>query len=217
MLMAFAIDGAAAQAADSAVGKTGAAAVQIESRGVVLAVDDADVTLTRKGDGRPFFSYRAFEAERFQRDLALLRDGGAPDETKGCVRRIKVMPIAWAGVLLSVRQSSQTSCPREAHPADESRFVTFAVSAGGGQKNEDADALKAEAPAAVTPVSLTEWVGEQAVFAALRKDPLVRKALTDAAAPPTTLGVLLNLLIESPPVVGDKRHCYAFPDDLLRR
>jgi len=162
----------------------------------MLAVSGNDLTLTRGHDAVPFFSFRAYEAARFQADFS-------PVAARDCGRRISVTPVAWAGSFLSVQTLEETGCTHEAHPAGEARFVTLAVTPGGA-----------------TPVkvaSLSDWIAESDLLAALRKDSLVQRALAPSAATnPESLAELLQSLEETVPVVSTQS-CYAFPVDLLER
>jgi hypothetical protein len=188
-----------------------------EVRGVTLDVLPTDVTLTQAGEQRPFFSLRAFEAERLRRELdgdgakGDLRDS---DSMKGCVRTIEVVPLAFTGDLLSLRETSETICPREAHPAGEARFATFAITRASESKRKPGDT---GAPMTTALVPLTEWVPAAALFTSLRRNALVRAALASASSPPTTLAELVAAAAESPPVVVEKKSCHAFPEDLLER
>ena len=178
----------------------GAPSAQVESQGVTLAVFANDLTLTRAQDAAPFFSFRAYEAARFQADFP---PASADTAAQVCARRISVTPVAWAGSFLSVQTLEETGCKLEAHPAGEARFITLAVT-----------------PGSVSPVkvaSLTDWAAESDLLAALRKDSVVQRALSSAAPTnPTSLAELLRSLEEAVPVVS-KQSCYAFSGDLLER
>lgn len=175
-----------------------------ESHGVRLTIETSDLTLARVGEPRPFFSYRQVQQQRFATELATLGKGEAPDGGQPqCTRRIEVKVVTWTGALLGLRETAETTCAREAHPSGESRFVLFAIDAAGK------DPLRS--------VSLKDWVAERPLFEALRKDALVRRAITGAEEKPTDTAGLVEALAASPPVVDGDRACYAFPDDLLQR
>jgi len=199
--------GVRAASAPPPASEAGAPLWQGENRGVLLRVFASDVTLTRAGSAAPFFSYRSFHDVTFRRDLSGARGDGPATEVAGCTRRVVASPVAWAGPYLTFRETVETSCPREAHPAGESRFRTFVVAAQ-------------EANATARPMSAqdaTAWLDERSLFGALSKDPLVKRATTDASPPPRSLDALVSVLAEAAPVVVEGQSCYAFPDDLLTR
>ena len=176
-----------------------AGATQIQSQDVTLTVSANDLTLTRLHDAVPFFSFRAQEAARFQADFPTASANAA---TQVCARRITVTPVAWAGAFLSLQTLEETGCKLEAHPSGEARFVTWVV-----------------APGSASPVkvaSLSDWIAESDLLAALRTDSVVRRALASSDASPTSLAELLQSLEATAPVVS-KQSCYAFPGDLLER
>ena len=117
--------------------------------------------------------------------------------------------MAWAGPHLTFRETVETSCPREAHPAGESRFRTFVIAAEGAETEPTARPLSAK--------DATAWLDERALFTALGKDPLVKRATADASPAPRSLDALVSALAETAPVVVEGKACYAFPDDLLTR
>ena len=173
---------------------------QVESHGVTLAVSGNDLTLTRGQDAIPFFSFRAYEAARFQADFP---PASADAAAQVCARRISVTPVAWAGSFLSLQTLEETGCKLEAHPAGEARFVTLAVTS--------------ESATPVKVASLSDWIAESDLLAALRKDSVVQRALASSAATnPASLADLLQSLEGTVPVVS-KLSCYAFPGDLLER
>ena len=173
--------------------------MRVESHGVTLAVSANDLTLTQNHEAVPFFSFRAYEAGRFQAEFP----PASTDAAQACARRISVTPVAWAGSFLSLQLLEETGCKLEAHPAGEARFVTLAITPGGA-----------------TPVkvaSLSDWIAESDLLAALRKDSVVQRALASSGAPnPASLADLLQNLEGASPVVS-KQSCYAFPGDLLER
>ena len=172
----------------------------MESHGVTLAVSVNDVTLTKDHGAIPFFSFRAYEAARFQAEFP---PGSADAAAQACARRISVTPVAWAGSFLSLQMLEETGCQLEAHPAGEARFITLAVTPEGA--------------APVKVLSLSDWISESDLLAALRKDSVVQRALASSrATDPASLADLLQKLEGTIPVVS-KQSCYAFPGDLLER
>ncbi|HEX2658993.1 MAG TPA: hypothetical protein VHU40_12005 [Polyangia bacterium] len=198
--------GQVVRAAAAPVPDAGAPVWQGEAHGVVLRASAGDVTLARAGGTAPFFSYRAFHEEAFRRELTEARGDGPASDVAGCTRKVVASPVAWTGSSLTFRETVETSCPREAHPAGESRFRTFVI---------------AEATTTARPMSAkdaTAWFDERAFFAALGKDALVKRAMAGVSPPPRTLDALVSALAETAPVVeGEGKACYAFPDDLPTR
>jgi hypothetical protein len=144
------------------------------------------------------FSYESWAEWSFRRERAAAGDADA-----GCMREIKVTPVAWLMPLLSLREELYQSCPRAAHPGGETRLTTLAVD------------LNEHSLGSPRPVVLTELYDAAVVSEALRRDPLVEKALQGKDVP-AELGALVRALAETPPVL-DGKHCYSFPEDLLSR
>lgn len=131
----------------------------------------------------------------------------AVEPSNPCVTESKVVVLSVVGSIVSYLETRTSHCEREAHPSGETRITSLDL-AGLGAPEASGGRAK--------PIKLTDLFSEGSVFAALRKDSVVREALERTDDAPTTLGALVRALSSSPPVLDDKR-CYAFPDDLLAR
>jgi len=190
------------------------------SQGLRIRWTAEDVTAAKAGAGEgAIFSLAAEIRSSFDREVA---ERGADDtrtaaeaRVRGeaaaspgpCTRESRVSVLSIVGSIISYRESFTTSCAREAHPSGETRLVSVDLAGLGAVGASSARARR---------VRLADYFPEEAILAALRKDPLVHLALQSSGDSPKTLAGLLDALSSSAPVMDEKR-CYAFPDDLLSR
>jgi hypothetical protein len=149
-------------------------------------------------------SYSRADALRsaFDREMA----GPNAPAGKPCVRELRISLLSVVGPMLSLRESTTTTCEREAHPAAETRFVTLDFSkmpAGAGDS-------------AARRLDLADLFPERAVLGALRSNAAVRQSLEATSAEPTMLMELVAELAKAPPVLDNSR-CFSYPEDLLTR
>jgi hypothetical protein len=156
-------------------------------------------------------SFEQDETRRLDDDARVASEakarGEKPPTPNPCVQETRIAVLSVVGTLLSVRETTATSCQREAHPSGEARFVSLDLGglAATGAKNRGPATAK-----------LTDYFPTSAVFEALRKDPIVREALQANNVRPKSLAQLIDALASSAPVLDEKR-CYAFTGDLLSR
>jgi hypothetical protein len=136
------------------------------------------------------------EYEKAASDL----EGTAP-----CRAEEKITLLSVVGTLVSFERATYSECARAAHPGGETRYATLDLKEVALHR------------AAARPVELGDLFPPQAVFEALSKDGVVRKALAapghgkgaaPKALPDLTKRLSLSVLDEP---------CATFPLDLMRR
>ncbi len=114
---------------------------------------------------------------------------GADNTLEVYERNLAILSLV--GPILSVEDHFYASMAMEAHPNGQTRFITYDLQKGA-------------------PALLTDYFAADVVFAALRQDPLIKRALGEAK--PTSLQELAEQFAHEPP---PNDACYAVDMDWI--
>ena len=154
---------------------------------------------------------RRNEAEAVGRERSAR--GEAPPQPNPCTQDIRAAILSLVGGFLSVQATITTSCERAAHPAGETKFITFdftdAAPASGVHDGAASETRQKRA-------TLGDLFAADPVIAAFRGDPLVGRAIADTGPVPKTLQALQEAMGAAPEII-EAQGCYAFASDQLAR
>jgi hypothetical protein len=164
----------------------------------VVEVTPSDLVVRIGGSaGGIVFSARRWvtdELDAFKRDNA--------GEPLDCDYEHRIEAISLVGTYLGLRDEFYASCPPEAHPAEETRLLTFDLARGGGEPRRQESV-----------VALTDLFPAEVIRTGLQGARLFQQFLSGTQPP--TLEALLDEVVDR---YGEgPNDCFYVPHDLLGR
>ncbi len=121
--------------------------------------------------------------------------------------------VALVGAMMSLEDSSENTCRREAHPGGMTRLLTVDLAKPGSLAQAGRDAIgRVDPDQPGRAVLLTDLFAAGDVLAGLAAAPPLRDVLRRAKSTPTTLPALIEAVAYAS---GEGDGCYSVPPDLL--
>lgn len=173
------------------------------SGGIRIRWTESDVT-AEVDNARDGARFSAASLARGEYDKEL---GESATNANPCRLEDEISVLSVVGPIISLEHATYSECARSAHPGGETRYASLDLSSLRSGKTP-------------TEARLTSYFAPPAVFEALRKDSVVRKALRPEIGSPQTRGAPpgdLEQLLKRLADVQLDEPCAVFPDDLLIR
>lgn len=181
-----------------------------ESSGYAITWNASDL-VARKG-AVVVFSARAFAKAGLAHYIEVGKD---PDTGKmpNCSYERRFRLLAVVGPRISFSDQYYASCPKEAHPSGETRFVTLDLNRPGTVAYAGSDEFGNFAPDHLGKVlQLTDLFSDRDIYSALVGADVIRRVLDDTKSKPTDLQSLLTIIAGQS---GRQPNCFLVPDNLL--